>query len=395
MSYQQPASVSGPPWSQGPAPESVPELLAEISSYAATQMGGVLWRGQASKSWGLSSSLWRLLGNPNEEQMRIAERATLMSAHAWGIGIHPTGIEVDHQVLAALQHHGAWTRLMDVTSNPWVALWFACATSGTDDGVVFGIRRTDLEVLRTGGPAIHRHPTYGSASDPVGWHYRSQLDQSAQDRMPFVVDPVIRNDRIRAQGGMFLTWAVSERGVAELGGLSAERLSLGKMADEVESQPAERGLRISTVVIPADIKQEVRRVLAESYDISTSRLFPDVQGLVEHLRGQPPTKIPVDEFWMAACKALGLSATVQGAAVQLRLGTCRGLLLPDARGGVTIEFVLPGEVPTGWQPAVRPTITGDGTVVDVHVADLPTLASRVESLQAAMPKERDGSAHGR
>lgn len=326
--------------------------------------------------------------------MRIAERVTLMSAHEWGIGIHPTGIEVDHQVLAALQHHGAPTRLMDVTTNPWVALWFACATSDTDDGVVFGIRRNDLEVLRTGGPAIHSHPTWGSTSDPVGWHYRSQLDQSARDRMPFAVDPVIRNDRIRAQGGMFLAWAVSDLGTGDLGGLSVERLALRRMADVVDGKSAERGLRISTVVIHAHMKQEVRRVLAESYAISASRLFPDVQGLAEHLRRQPPTSIPVDEFgsaaaWMAACKELGLSATVQGAAVQLYLGTCRGLLLPDPRGGVTIEFVLPGDVPSGWQRSVSPTITGDGTVVDVHVADLRTLASLVESLRAATLQERD------
>lgn len=332
--------------------------------------------------------------------MRIAERATLMRAHDWGIGIHPTGIEVDHQVLAALQHHGAPTRLMDVTTNPWVALWFACETAGTDDGVLFGVRRSDLEVLRTGGPAIHSFPTWGSTSDPVGWHYRSQLEWSARERMPFVVDPVSRNDRIRAQGGMFLTWAMSEGGCAELGGLSAERLMMSKMADKLDGQSAERGLRISTVVIPAAMKPAVRRVLAESYDISESRLFPDVQGVAEHLRRQPPNTIPIDELesaanWVAACQELGLSAQVQGAAVLVRLGSCRGLMLPDPRGGVTIEFSLPGDGPSGWQRAVSPTITGDRSVYDTHVHGVPALKSRVESLIAAVPHDADGPAYER
>lgn len=92
-----------------------------------------------------------------------------MRAHHWRIGIHPTGIDVDHQVLAAVQHHGAPTRLMDVTSNRWVALCFARETAGTDVGDFFGIRRTYIEVLR---PVIQRFTVLqpGSTRDPAGWH---------------------------------------------------------------------------------------------------------------------------------------------------------------------------------------------------------------------------------
>ena len=57
--------------------------------------------------------------------------------------------------MAALQHNGAATCLIDFTTNFHVALWFACATTKTaktaeTNGRVFIVNRGDIENIQGG-----------------------------------------------------------------------------------------------------------------------------------------------------------------------------------------------------------------------------------------------------
>lgn len=91
------------------------------------------WRGQVDASWPLHSSLYRRLlwtrpatdPAPNENQLQTAEKKVLVSVHQWGLHHSNFGrLSVLHQ-LAMLQHYGAPTRLIDITFNPYIGLWFA------------------------------------------------------------------------------------------------------------------------------------------------------------------------------------------------------------------------------------------------------------------------------
>lgn len=50
------------------------------------------------------------------------------------------------ELLALLQHHGIPTRLLDITENALVALYFACASSPEKDGEVIAFRCDDKDV---------------------------------------------------------------------------------------------------------------------------------------------------------------------------------------------------------------------------------------------------------
>ncbi len=105
-------------------------LLAQDRTYA--------WRGQPDASWGFSSSLFRALESnaleTTEEALRDRELGILHEARRWGLGRDLGASATDMHLLAVLQHHGVPTRLIDVTSNPMTALWFATERRREPDG---------------------------------------------------------------------------------------------------------------------------------------------------------------------------------------------------------------------------------------------------------------------
>jgi hypothetical protein len=108
-------------------------LLAKGRTYA--------WRGQSDATYKLSSSLYRRIENSgeavSEKALRTEEIKILEEARRWGLGRDLGPSATDLHLLALLQHHGVPTRLLDVTSNPITALWFAAEQhAGTNGGDV-------------------------------------------------------------------------------------------------------------------------------------------------------------------------------------------------------------------------------------------------------------------
>ncbi len=108
------------------------------------------WRGQAKGCWALHSTLARRLqtlatvkpggGAVGEEwalqaELRLIERARL-AGHGYVEGRDLTDLEL----LGRLRHHGAATRLLDVTRNAYIAAWFAASTHQCTTGAIIGIR---------------------------------------------------------------------------------------------------------------------------------------------------------------------------------------------------------------------------------------------------------------
>lgn len=103
------------------------------------------FRGQKDVSFAFHSTLYRRLlsaakkgfspktPKDHEKAMITAELALLSKAEENGIGRGLTALET----LTLLQHHGSPTRLIDVTSDWKVALFFSCENEDSKDGRVF------------------------------------------------------------------------------------------------------------------------------------------------------------------------------------------------------------------------------------------------------------------
>lgn len=106
------------------------------------------YRGQKDIKFAFTSKMYRFLFesvktkigdldiNDLENYMSSAEKKLLSEVGEWGIGLHLTGLER----LSLLQHYGAPTRLLDVSTDWKVALFFATEEADRHDGRLFLIR---------------------------------------------------------------------------------------------------------------------------------------------------------------------------------------------------------------------------------------------------------------
>ena len=124
-------------------------FLASYLSWArkyrvyATRMPLIAYRGHARESWKLIPSLCRqdfntrVLKQFEDEIIREFRSRLKLSDYT------------DMEILAYARHHGAPTRLLDWSSNPFVGLWFAVSDKNYDSqsGMVFQLVAGDSDLV--------------------------------------------------------------------------------------------------------------------------------------------------------------------------------------------------------------------------------------------------------
>lgn len=268
------------------------ELIEKISKIS-TEKRVLVWRGVTNASFALHSSLYRQLTSsrgipPTEPQMVKAELKLLEAAREnWRFG-NLTALET----LAHVQHYGGHTRLIDVTFNPLIALWFAVElnqdpygkSSTESDGRLLAFDATKRSLKLDDFWGGHDLPWFGL--QPKKWGMQ----------LPSVWRPPSYNERIAAQNSAFLvggvpsvmsganakyrkspgngqssgTWTISEVRTA-----TSVSLSMNVSSRTVQA----RATPTFTFRISASAKKEIRRVLATRFGITYSSLYPDLQGL--------------------------------------------------------------------------------------------------------------------
>lgn len=129
--------------------------------------------------------------------------------------------------LALFQHYSVPTRLLDITVNPLIALYFACEKQGTaddEDGYVFMYIRNGKKVDSPEVYALSLHACFPNLSDKeIAQRIKQERQEVYTEEQihSFIHTPVflkesadlnVGNERIVAQAGSFFICADDENG---------------------------------------------------------------------------------------------------------------------------------------------------------------------------------------
>ena len=282
-------------------------LIHDVFEYWSAQGATFAWRGQVNATWPLHSLLYRRLlwsaksgqEAPDEERLRKEENELLAELRRWGLHVGERGRLSVLGQLAMLQHYGAPTRLIDVTLNPLVGLWFAVEEQWDNglpqnddkDGRLFAIdvsRRliNEQEDLRSWED--ERDSPWPEATNQTGIEFNDWTGKVLAWKPPRL-DP-----RIAAQNGAFLLGGVpctpaqwqKKPGVwwktDEVRRALSIPLKLHKI-DSARGRPPDNPTY--TIRIKYTAKAEIRKHLQELYGYRHSTIYPDYQGFA--LYGRP------------------------------------------------------------------------------------------------------------
>ena len=199
-----------------------------------------IFRGQAVQG-GLLPGIARK--NPVADTT-VSEREMLTQLSLLAAALIPLNETVLDRLVAA-QHFGMKTRLLDWTSNPLAALWFACADRTAGDVFVYALETEDM---------LLEEPY---STDPFGASSTK------------VFQPRLNNPRVLAQHGWFTLHCFSPRN---------DRWVRLKTHETASS-------KLTEIRIPADSREELLKSL-DRHGTSARTLFPDLSGVCQHLNWQ-------------------------------------------------------------------------------------------------------------
>jgi hypothetical protein len=220
-------------------PDFKRDVFYELFEDGAFSADRYLFRGVGNADWTLSSSFdRRYAGLAAGRRLRLWDELTQEWRRSCAeIGLADSVVRDDHKLWALGQHHGLPTRLLDWSTSPYVAAFFAFR----DAVLALPAQACDVAVWAL------------SVQSPI-W--------SREAGVEILTPPALENVRLRNQSGKF----------------TLARTPFATLEEYVEHTGADDAL--TKVVLPG---AEASAALADlgAMGIDTYHLFPDVSGLAE------------------------------------------------------------------------------------------------------------------
>ncbi|MBI5891023.1 MAG: FRG domain-containing protein [Nitrosomonadales bacterium] len=172
-----------------------------------------VWRGQRCDDWALESTLDRLV---NKAKVAKTKRHGFVKSHLEQFqyavrgrrGMHPPLIEDENEWWALGQHHGLATPLLDWTTSPFVAAYFAFIGEGeiqTRHRAIFALHRPTVERLVREKVKAKEEENKRDKEDkkPMNALAALLMDAPVRPDVEFIRPFSDENMRLVNQGGLF------------------------------------------------------------------------------------------------------------------------------------------------------------------------------------------------
>jgi hypothetical protein len=172
--------------------------------------------------------------------------------------------------LALMQHHGAPTRLLDLTRSPFIAAYFAFEICRMREGEHVGIWCINIQYLKNKaleilseefGEALHQ------SRNLINEVLFEKIFQANDRMLVFPVEPFRMNKRYSLQQSVFVSTGIAEVPLME---------QLRFLGDNIEKA-------VVKIEVPTCHKNEVLRELLQM-NLHRASLFPDLDGYAASLR---------------------------------------------------------------------------------------------------------------
>jgi len=263
---------------------TISTFLQRLEQVSRTKGRILYFRGHSKQSYRMEPSIYRNAG-------WIANEATMLKELILRCPNDFSGGLTTFQCLVKMQHYSLPTRLLDITSNPLVALYFACTTHDRDDEdgevIVVGFDVDEVKYYDSDTVSVlanvSRRPSDFSVPAIAEIKLFNEQEQIKlllhdirQDKPHFepairpgdlgrviCVKPMLDNPRIIKQEGAFLVFGVDD----------------GKS----KTATLEDRSVIEKITINRDKKKEIATQL-EALGISRATMFPEIEQVATHIK---------------------------------------------------------------------------------------------------------------
>lgn len=234
-------------------------ILTEIYSTSIDSNKKYFYRGQNNSRWIPSASIVRESEYLKNEHLMFYKIISKM----------PKAFENDKYIynqIATMQHFGYPTRLIDITENPLIALYFACDGNFEDDGEIFIYESEEDEILNFEDKKLRCLEQIPTKPFENICEECSNLENCKKEiiKKSYIVQGVAKNERINNQSGSFIFVGIS---------------------DEEKYCKNEIKKPIMSIILDKTIKKGILEIL-EKLNINGGTVYPDLLNLAKFLKNK-------------------------------------------------------------------------------------------------------------
>ncbi len=295
--------------------DSVSSFIEHIRSIKESAEGsstGLYFRGQETEFWDIEPSIFR------DDMLSIEHK--LMQIPLQKSPTEFRDLNSMFDIMTKYQHYGMCTRLLDLTTNPLVALFFACKTHGvekydTEDGEVekepYGViyytdkyypsQATDTEIQIISALASYDLEKENTLLDILEKLNHDQIiDEKTKNhwlenysefvkiiQSNYMVMPTYTNERLRKQSGVFLLSSLFSFNKEYDISKSVISKAKGKLKEEFNE---------TYFLVSGENKESILKEL-DLYNINEATLFPELEHQLSYIKYANRNQVnPVTDF---------------------------------------------------------------------------------------------------